>query len=89
MKDYLKRDELLKVLSQMDFNVNFMYDPTKYAPSKVIDYLIADRPILNIDYELDTQNLDKFLSGNYEGAKVFFPISKFDIKRIANLFLDL
>ena len=87
LHDYLTREDLIGELSTMDFIVNFMYDPYKYAPSKMADYLIAGRPVLNIDYELDKDVINEFLKGNYEGQFNMFTLDRFDIKNIVDQFL--
>ena len=47
LHDPLSRDALLSKLSEMDFLVNFEYDPLVQSPSKLIDYGLTKRPILN------------------------------------------
>lgn len=89
LHDYLSREDLISELSTMDFIVNFMYDPYKYAPSKMADFLFAERPILNIDYKLDNENIDRFLSGDYSKSFDLFTKERFDIKTIIKQFKDL
>lgn len=89
LRDYINRNELISFLSLMDFNINFMYDPTRYAPSKIVDYFIAKRPILNIDYKLDETKAAQFLSGDYLNAFKPFEIDRFDIKFITQKFLNI
>ena len=66
-----------------------MYDPYRYAPSKMIDYLITERPILNVEYELDQEVLQQFLNGDYTNTFNQFKKEKFDISKIAKQFTDL
>lgn len=82
VRDYIDRNDLLGVMSQMDFLINFMYDPYKYAPSKMADYLIADRPILNIDYQLDKEKVLQFLDDDYSQRWDMYDVSRFDISVI-------
>jgi len=89
LNDYVDRKTMIHLLSKMDFNVNFMYNPKYYAPSKIIDYLIADRPILNIEDTLDHELILNFLSGDYKGSFDMFSLQKFDIRNVSNQFLNL
>jgi hypothetical protein len=89
LSDYIPREALLKHLSEMDFLVNITYDPAYQVPSKLIDYLITERPILNIDYELDTNNVDRFLRGDYSGRFSALQLSRYDIATVAQKFTAL
>src|SRR5690606_19247163 len=49
VKKYLPRKELLYELSKLDFLINFENKGQKQIPSKIIDYVIVDKPILSIN----------------------------------------
>lgn len=88
--DYISREELLGVLSQMDFLVNIGYDPTTQLPSKLIDYYLTERPILN----LPSKNINKdivleFLDGNYEHQFQYPNVDDYRIENICKGFLEL
>lgn len=90
IKDYIPREELLKEMSRADFLVNFENESGSQVPSKLIDYLIAGRPVISID----TQNfnrtvVDNFLVGDYTGQLELPDIHQYDITNIVNKFLLL
>jgi len=85
----LPRDELLQVLASMDFLVNFDNNTTEQVPSKLIDYAIVGRPILNIKRELDINTINEFLDGNYKNALKIDNIEKYHIENVCNAFLNL
>ena len=49
----IPREELLAVLSRMDFLINLDNNTHTQLPSKLIDYAIAERPVLNINSKTD------------------------------------
>ncbi len=90
VKDYIPRKELLFELSKMDFLVNFEYDPTNQAPSKLIDYSFTKRPILLIkNKEFDKDVIKEFLSKNFIHQFQYPNIEIFNIKNVVQQFLDL
>lgn len=62
---YISRNDLLKKLSEMDFLVNFDNNTTLNIPSKLIDYLITGRPVLNIRKDFSAEDIEAFLKGDY------------------------
>ena len=90
VKDYIPRKELLYELSKMDFLVNFEYDPTNQAPSKLIDYALVKRPILLIrNDDFNEKIIKEFLEKNYRHQFKYDQISKYDIKQVTKQFLAL
>lgn len=85
----LPRDRLLAELSQMDFLINLDNNAPTQLPSKLIDYAITDRPVLNIRHNDDFSTLCEFLKGNYERRMLLDPSDRFDIKLIAKQFVNL
>ena len=87
MSDYIPREVLLKKLTTMDFLVNFDNNSGIAVPSKLIDYVIIDRPVLNIKREPDTENIDRFIMGDYSGrmtlpdVDILFEMEKQTISR--------
>jgi hypothetical protein len=89
LRKYIPRTELLTFLSSMDFLVNFENNTVVQVPSKLIDYSIVNRPVISIGKELNTVIVDEFLIGNYM-QKIEMPdISKYDIKNVAQKFINL
>jgi hypothetical protein len=90
LHDPMPREHLLPELSHMDFVVNFDNGVASQTPSKLIDYALTGRPILNVAPESpDFDVLDEFLSGNYESQYVVPNVDRYDIRCVAQQFLDL
>ncbi len=89
INEYIPREELLKVLANVDFLINFDNNTTTQLPSKLIDYSIADRPVLNITSELDTDIIKEFMEGNYTHKMDLMPAENYDIRLVAQKFIDL
>lgn len=91
VRDFIPRQELLKVLSKADFLVNFENNTSVQSPSKLIDYALSGRPILslNSNRELDQQLILDFLDANYARALKKPNLEEFDIKIITSQFIEL
>jgi hypothetical protein len=89
IRDFIPRDELLTVLSGMDFLINFDNNTQTQLPSKLIDYSITGRPVLNVTSETDFNLLLEFMEGNYSGKMSFEPLSNYDIRVVAEKFIRL
>lgn len=93
VRDYIDRKELLLEMKKADFlvNVDTVFDDhnnVEAVPSKLIDYAISGRPILNIKSDkLDSDNIKAFLSGDYSGKRQM-DISRYHIKVVANQFIQ-
>lgn len=89
LNDYIPRNELLEALTQMDFLVNFDNNTMVQLPSKLIDYALVGRPVLNIEKNFDTNTVMQFLSGNYKSAMKMSDISQYRIENVCYNFLEL
>lgn len=90
IKDYIPRDELLYELSKMDFLVNFEFNPLEQSPSKLIDYAITKRPILNIiSKKFNPIIVDEFLRKDYRNKFVIENIDNYRIENVCKSFLKL
>jgi hypothetical protein len=89
LHDYIPREELLAVQSEMDFLVNFTFNPKQQVPSKLIDYLITKRPILNIDPILDHKLVDEFMAGDYTRRFNKLTLDRYRIENVVAKFLSL
>ncbi len=90
LHDPINRIDLLQTLSTYNFVVNFTNKGLVQTPSKLIDYAIIKKPILNIK----TGNLDKsaileFLDGNYSRQFVVENVNDYKIENVASKFLKL
>lgn len=86
---YIPREELLEKMATMDFLVNFDNNTSTALPSKLIDYSLVNRPVLNIKRDLDTENIQRFLKGDYSGQMNLPNFDNYWIEKICHQFLDL
>lgn len=86
----IPRSELLYKLSEMDFLINLDNGTHLNTPSKLIDYALAKRPVLNIN-PLNPQRelLIKFLDGDYSESLVITDLQSYNIANVAQQFLNL
>ncbi len=90
IRDYIPRKDLLKVLSQMDFLVNFENETPLQMPSKLIDYYLTGRPVLSVgSREIKPDLIDQFLEGNYENQFQYENIDQYRIENVCENFLKL
>jgi hypothetical protein len=90
IREYIPRLELLKVLSTMDFLLNIGYDPAQQAPSKLIDYYLTGRPILNMFTNgVNEKMVDDFLAADYSGAFKNNNLDQYRIENVCKAFLQL
>ncbi|WP_339839793.1 hypothetical protein [uncultured Maribacter sp.] len=90
IRDYISREELLQVLSQMDFVVNFENGTAIQTPSKLIDYALIGKPILSIDsFNLDRIKVNEFLKNDYSRGLIIENIEQYDIRNVSKQFLKL
>lgn len=90
IKNYVPRDQLLWELSQMDFLVNIKNNSSVQSPSKLIDYFLTTRPILDIttDYK-ESIIVEEFMNGDYTHQHHKVDISQYDIRNVGQQFLNL
>ena len=90
IKDYVPREQLLFELSRMDFLVNLKNSSTVQAPSKLIDYYLTKRPIIDITSEFNEELvLDEFLRRDYTNQHSREDMTKYDINNVGRRFLEL
>lgn len=86
----LPRHQLLPVLSRMDFLINLDNGTAMQVPSKLIDYALTWRPILNISPQHpEKEKILEFLNGNYSNGFVVENIDQYRIENVCNEFLSL
>jgi glycosyltransferase involved in cell wall biosynthesis len=84
------RMTLMSIFSTFDFLVNFQNVGDKQTPSKLIDYLILDKPILNIETgNLDNVNVEAFLRGNFSKSLKIKNPGQYRIENIVSEFISL
>ncbi len=94
VKGYIDRLLLIYEMSKADFlvNVDTIYENHAHieaVPSKLIDYAIANRPILNISsFDLDKEKVVEFLRKDYTRQRIVEK-SNFEIGKVSKKFIEL
>lgn len=89
IRSLIPRADLLSELSRMDFLINFDNNVKTQLPSKLIDYSITGRPVLNIKKDDDFSVLLRFFENDYSRKMDLEPLETYNIKSIAKQFVDL
>lgn len=90
LSGFIPRLELLKKLSTMDFLLNIENGTTVQTPSKLIDYSLTKRPILSINSnDIDENKIIEFFKRDYTHQTIIDNIEQYNIKNIAQQFIDL
>ncbi len=93
LNDYIDRLSLIYEMSKADFlvNVDTALDNqfnVEAVPSKLIDYALTGRPILNINSaKLDKELVLEFLNKNYSRQR-FVDVDRYDIRTVSEKFLN-
>lgn len=89
LNSYVPREQLLQVLRKMDFLINFDNNSSLNSPSKLIDYAIVGRPVLNITNNFNPDDVYSFLDGDYKQKMNLPDPEQFHIRVIAEKFLEI
>ena len=90
IREKIPREDLLKNLKECDFLLNIDNGKAKGRPSKLIDYALVGRPVLSLNSSnLDKTLIDEFLDGNYSRKYIIGDIEQFNIRNVAQQFLQL
>lgn len=89
VRDYIPREQLLEELAKMEFLVNFDNNTGVQSPSKLIDYALTGRPVLNVTSSPDIEIIQEFINGNYKGKMELGSLEQFNIRNVAKQFLDI
>lgn len=85
-----ERAEIIKECSKADFLINVVNPSVVQSPSKLIDYGIANRPILNISTLFtEKDSFLEFLHGDYHNQYFVERLDSYRIENVAQQFLDL
>jgi hypothetical protein len=86
----IPREKIIFELSHQHFNINIAYDPNTTVPSKLIDYWVAKRPILNLpSNSIDPKIFGEFLAGNYQNQFQVPNPERYISAQVAQKFCDL
>ena len=86
---YIPRAELMKVLVKMDFLINFDNNTVLNSPSKLIDYAIVNRPVLNISQNFDSKHVLQFIEGDYANKLELPDPEQYHISNVSKKFIEL
>lgn len=86
---YIPRSELMEKMSDMDFLINFDNNSSRHLPSKLIDYALTGRPVLNVKMEFSGDEIRAFLTGDYSKRMVLPDPEDYHIKHVSRLFLEI
>ncbi|ODS62991.1 MAG: hypothetical protein ABS41_07405 [Arenimonas sp. SCN 70-307] len=87
LRDILPRAQVMEELAAMNFVVNFENAGARQTPSKLIDYWLCGRPILNVrGNDLAIEVIDQFLSGHYEAALKIDQPERYEISNVVRQF---
>lgn len=92
VRHYIPRKELIREMSKMDFLININNDSQVQTPSKLIDYSLSQRPILNISTHLsddEKKAIDAFLVGDYTSKHIIDNLEQFDSRNVSKQFVDI
>ena len=92
IRDYVPRLDLIKVQSSMDFLINIQNSNPVQVPSKLIDYSLTKRPILNISSKFSDEEreaFEEFLSGDYSKQYTVENVAQYDSDNVAKNFISL
>lgn len=92
IRRYIPRLELIKIISTMDFIINLRNNSEVQQPSKLIDYGLSKRPIVEISSSFSKNEKDvfeQFLKGNFSNQKHIQNLSQFDISNVCDKFIEL
>lgn len=88
----LSRECLIPKLASMDFLINMKNNSSVQQPSKLIDYALANRPVLSISSEFNQDEqlvFESFVAGDYSNKERLPDIEQFDIKNVVDKFISL
>lgn len=89
VREYVPRNELIYELSKQDFLINLTNPNTIQSPSKLIDYYLSERPILNVSTPFtETETFKAFTASDYTDQLRKEDISRYDIKNVVQQFIE-
>ena len=91
IKNPVPRKDLIDIMSGMDFLVNISnVNSPNQLPSKLIDYGIAGRPIMDVNPQNpDKKQIDAFMNGDYSSALKIENLEDYHIRNVVSKFEEL
>lgn len=90
VRDYIPREKLIYELSKADFLINITNPDKVHSPSKLIDYALTKRPVLDISTNFNEHEIFfEFIRGEYSKQTKIDNIEDYNIKNVTQKFMDL
>jgi hypothetical protein len=93
VQDIIPREDIMQVMRRADFLINMMNGTKVQMPSKLIDYYIVDRPVLNIEDDSlgqgELEVLFEFLNKDFGNRFVFSNMDSYHISDVCKGFVEL
>lgn len=90
IRGFIPREELLMELSKMDFLINIKNESSVQSASKLIDYFLVKRPILEVSSDFkEGPKLNEFLNTDYTNQYKIPDVEIYNIKNVAKEFINL
>ena len=90
IREPIARNLLISEMAKADFLLNIGNGTNVQTPSKLIDYTLAERPILTIETnDIKEKILMEFFDGNYVNKDSDIDISRYNIHNVVQQFLAL
>lgn len=84
------RKEVILECSKADFLINVKNPNPTQTPSKLIDYGISGRPVLEISNDFcEQEQFEEFYHGDYHSRRILPDIDQFRIENVTNQFVQL
>lgn len=84
------RKEVILECSKADFLINVKNPNSSQTPSKLIDYGISGRPVLNISNDFcEQEQFEEFCQGDYHSQLVLPDLEQYKIENVAKKFVEL
>ena len=90
VKPYIERQQLIYELSEQNFLINLINPSSVQSPSKLIDYLLTRRPIIDISTPFAEETIvQRAFQGIFDNKYEHVNIQEYNIINVANKFLSL
>jgi hypothetical protein len=90
VSNFIEREDLLKVINQVDFLLHFPYKDPSQKSIKLIEYGFSGKPIYSYsNSDKDDDNLTAFLSGDYQKAFHVGDMEPYKIENVVKSFINL
>ena len=84
------RKEVIWECSKADFLINIKNPNNTQTPSKLIDYGISGRPVLDVSHVFcEQKQFDEFYRGDYHNQHYILNLEHYKIKTVAGQFIEL